>query len=533
MTRLEPDAVSETEPGTGWASPKPYQAAIHLQDLADFMKALDDNALVAITNIEGRITHVNDMFCSVSRYSREELLGQDHRILSSGFHDEPFFRTLWATILAKSVWKGEIKNRAKDGTYYWVDATIVPALDAGGALKHFLAIYGDITRRKETEDVLRQTQRLESLRVMAGGIAHDFNNLLTSILGNSDLGAQTLPIDSPTLPFFERIEQASLKAAELTSQLLAFTGQRPWQPIRLDLPLLVKGMAPSMALSAPKNVEVRIDLGQEPLHISVDPTQLHQVILSLVKNAAEAIGEEDGGIVSIRLGECWMETGAHPRQVLIPPGKPGRYAFLEVSDTGCGMTPETVSRIFDPFFTTKFAGRGLGLSAVMGILHASGGAVSVESALGRGSTFQVYFPVVEEVETQGAGELPSNPAISQGTILFVDDEAMLRELAVEILVEVGFHVIQAKDGLEALDVFRAEQEGIILVIMDLTMPRLGGIEAFRKIREWAPLAKVILSSGYTELGLAESLKELKPDGFLHKPYKVSDLKEVAQRVLQG
>jgi len=518
---------------SGWSSPRSFQSAIHLQDLADFMKALDDNALVAITNLQGRITHVNDKFCAVSKYPREELLGQDHRILRSGYHDEPFFRTMWATILAKSAWTGEIKNRAKDGTFYWVDATIVPALDAGGAIKHFLAFYSDITQRKEAEDALRQAQRLESLRVMAGGIAHDFNNLLTSILGNADLGARTLPADSPTLPFLERIEQASLKAADLTNQLLAFTGQHPWQPIRLDLALLVKGMAPSMALSAPKNVEVRIDLAPESLHISVDPTQLHQVILTLVKNAVEAIGEDQGGMVSIRLGECWMESGALSRQVLLPPGKPGRYAFLEVADTGCGMTPETVSRIFEPFFTTKFAGRGLGLSAVMGILHASDGAVSVESTPGRGSTFQVFFPVVEAVETPGTPEASSVPAITRGTVLFVDDEAMLRELAEEILAEVGFHVLKAKDGLEALEIFRAEQAGIALVIMDLTMPRLGGLEAFRKIREWAPSAKVILSSGYTELGLAESLKEVKPNGFLQKPYKLNDLKEVAQRVLQG
>jgi PAS domain S-box-containing protein len=505
-----------TGAGSDPASSKSFQSAIHLQDLADFMKALDDNALVAITNLDGRITHVNDKFCAVSKYPREELLGQDHRILRSGYHDESFFRTLWATILAKSAWTGEIKNRAKDGTFYWVDATIVPALDAGGAIKHFLAFYSDITQRKEAEDALRQAQRLESLRVMAGGIAHDFNNLLTSILGNADLGARTLPADSPTLPFLERIEQASLKAADLTNQLLAFTGQHPWQPIRLDLALLVKGMAPSMALSAPKNVELRIDLAPEALHINVDPTQLHQV-----------------GMVSIRLGECWVESGTHPRQMLLPPGKPGRYAFLEIADTGCGMAPETVSRIFEPFFTTKFAGRGLGLSAVMGILHASDGAVSVESTPGQGSTFQVFFPLVEALETLGTSEAASIPAIPRGTVLFVDDEAMLRELAEEILTEAGFHVLQAKDGLEALECFRAEQACIALVIMDLTMPRLGGLEAFRKIREWAPSAKVILSSGYTELGLAESLKDVKPDGFLQKPYKLNELRDIAQRVLQG
>jgi CheY-like chemotaxis protein len=292
-------------------------------------------------------------------------------------------------------------------------------------------------------------------------------------------------------------------------------------------------MAPSLALSTPKRVEVRIELTEEPLFISVDPTQLHQVILNLVTNAVEAIGEDRDGTITIRLGECWLESGARPRRVVFPPGKPGRYAFLEVADTGCGMAHETLPKIFDPFFTTKFAGRGLGLSAVMGTLRASEGAVSVESAPGQGSSFQVFFPLNETAEISEISERASTPVISQGTILFVDDEPMLRELAAEILAEVGFAVLQAKDGMEAVETYNAAHSIIALVILDLTMPRLGGLEAFRKIREIDFNAKVVLSSGYTDHWLSESPDDLKPEGFLHKPYKLNDLCEVVQRVLQG
>ena len=198
----------------------PLRAAELRRELADFKHALDEHALVAMTDVDGTITYVNEKFCAISKYSAGELLGRDHRILNSGYHTKAFFKDLWGTLLAGRVWRGELRNRAKDGTFYWVDATLVPLLDASGRPRQFIAIRTDITQKKEAEEALRQSQKLESLGVLAGGIAHDFNNLLTSILGNANLGASALLPENPANRYFQRIEAGAQRAADLTNQLL-------------------------------------------------------------------------------------------------------------------------------------------------------------------------------------------------------------------------------------------------------------------------------------------------------------------------
>lgn len=225
-----PDALREF-PDPVRSGRLPTRLARLLRELDDFKRALDEHAIVAVTDARGVITYVNDKFCAISKYSRDELLGQDHRIINSGFHPKPFMTQLWQTILAGQVWKGEIKNRAKDGSYYWVDTTIVPFLGVEGKPQQFIAIRADITQRKDAEDNLRQSQKLESLGVLAGGIAHDFNNLLTAILGNANIGVMHLPPESPALHYLNQIEQATLKAADLTRQLLAYAGKGRMQVI--------------------------------------------------------------------------------------------------------------------------------------------------------------------------------------------------------------------------------------------------------------------------------------------------------------
>ncbi|WP_306598127.1 response regulator [Geothrix sp. 21YS21S-2] len=489
--------------------------------------------MVSITDPRGLITHVNELFCRISKYPVHELVGKDHRILNSGCHEDCFWRNLWETLLSGRVWKGEIKNRAKDGTFYWVDATLAPSFDPAGHLKRFLGIYTEISPWKEAEESLRRAQRLDSLRVMAGGIAHDFNNLLTSILGNCGILTQAYPPESQALPFLDNIEKAVQRAALLTNQMLAFTGRGPWLPILLDLNTFVKGMEKLFEASCPRRIAVRVDVAGEPLLINADPSQLHQILVSLVNNAAEAIGEEREGAITVRAG----------RHLIDPPGalaflpqtqmRPGAYAVLEVADSGCGMTDQILSRIFDPFFTTKFTGRGLGLSAVLGILRAWEGGIAVDSVPGGGSVFRVYLPLVEAPEGGEAPEQPASLVLPQGKVLFVDDEPMLRQCASEILMASGFEVVLAEDGLEALECYRTHADAISIIVMDLSMPHLNGVEAATQIRELDPRAKVILSSGYTSEVLAGSLRSLKPDAFLHKPYTMTSLRDAVLQVLLG
>ena len=361
-----------------------------LAELQQFKHALDAHAIVAVTDLSGRITYANDMFCTISRYRIEELLGQDHRIINSGHHPKAFFTDLWRTILAGFIWKGEIQNRAKDGTCYWVDTTIVPLLDDGGRPNQFVAIRADITQRKLGEEALRQAQRLESLGVLAGGVAHDFNTLLTSILGHCNLAALGLPADSPVQAFLDQIEKASVRAAELTRQMLTYAGKTRIAIVPVDLNWLLLGVKPLMEASAFQGADIRFQLAPRLPEIQGDPAQLQQVVMNLLTNAWEAIGEGGSGTITLSTGERVVE-----RPELAPPVPvgPGRYVILEVADTGCGMAPDIVGRIFDPFFSTKFMGRGLGLSALMGILRGHQGGIQVTSEPGRGSCFRVFLPV--------------------------------------------------------------------------------------------------------------------------------------------
>jgi PAS domain S-box-containing protein len=504
-----------------------------LDELKNFKRALDEHAIVATTDGMGRITYVNDKFCAISKYPREELLGQDHRIINSKYHPKSFFTTLWQTIKAGKVWKGEIRNRAKDGTYYWVDTTIVPFLDAAGHPVQFVAIRADITARKEGEEILRQSQKLESLGVLAGGIAHDFNNLLTSIMGNCNLGSMSLPVESPAHPYLDQIEKASLRAADLTKQLLAYAGKGKVMVLDMDLNRLVREIAELLAVSISKKAVLRFDLAQHLPEILADPSQMQQVVMNLVTNASEAIGEAEEGTITLRTSVQNLDRAYLSVALPAIPLVPGRYVILEVSDTGCGMTPEVINRIFDPFFTTKFTGRGLGLSALLGILRSHGGSLKVYSEQGRGTSMQVFLPaagISEEAEAEAPAETATT--LGRGTLLLVDDESGARAVALAMANLMGFHVVEASDGLEALALFKQRKGEFALVLMDLTMPHMDGREAFLAMRHLDPEVPVVLTSGYNEQEAVKDFLGRGLAGFLAKPYQWSQFQAVVEHAVR-
>ena len=503
-----------------------------LRELEDFKRALDEHAIVAVTDARGRITYVNEKFCAISKYTREELLGKDHRVINSGHHPKPFMAQLWKTILAGKVWKGEIKNRAKDGSPYWVDTTIVPFLGEDGKPVQFVAIRADITQRKEAEEALRQSQKLESLGVLSGGIAHDFNNLLTTILGNANLGAMQLPPESPALPYLRQIEQATLRAADLTRQLLAYAGKGRLQVVEVDLNRLVVEMTQLLTVSISKKAVVRYDLAPGLPAISADPSQMQQLVMNLVTNASEAIGEEVSGLITVRTGIRAVDEATNGGLLPALPLTAGTYVTLEVSDTGCGMPPEVRERIFDPFFTTKFTGRGLGLSAMLGILRSHHGSLKVYSELGRGSVFKLFLPGL----ARGTEAPPQRPLGSgwqgHGILLLVDDEPSARAVARGLAENLGFQVLEATDGQEAVAMFELRHPEIRAVLMDLTMPHMDGRQAFLRMHAVAPEVPVVLTSGYSEQDVLDDFVGRGLAGFLPKPYQGSQFVAVLNRVLE-
>lgn len=361
--------------------------------MESYQRALDEHAIVSLSDAKGRILAVNDKFCDLSGYARPELLGRTFQLVNSRFHGAVFFQELWRTILAGQVWKGEIRNRAKGGELYWVATTIVPVPGQGGAPGHFIAIQADITALKAAEESLRETHKMEGLKAFAGGVAHDFSNLLTAVLGNCNLGVRDVHAESRARASFDRIEQAAKRGTDLTNQLMAYLGQTVSAMRRVDLNTLVEDSREFLMAMLPRNTRLEFHLDPAAPQVLADPNQLLQVVRTLAVNAFEALDPASSREVILRTGaeilDRRWESALAPNLGV----GAGAYAFLEVRDTGTGMTQEVLRKIFDPFFTTKFIGRGLGLPAVAGIIRNHKGTVQIQSDPGRGTVVRVLLPL--------------------------------------------------------------------------------------------------------------------------------------------
>lgn len=405
-------------------------------------------------------------------------------------------------------------------------------------LAGFLAEIGMNFRRKEMVEEERQhlalrvaeAQKMESLGLLARGIAHDFNNLLMGVLGHAGLARELLLPQSTARSHLEQIETTAQRMADLTRQLLAYAGCAPFSRGRVDINELVLEMKDLLRFSISKKTTLRLHLSGEPLPIDGDATQLRQVVMNLISNAAEALGEDEGLItVGSRREELSLEAFEdvpwHDQM------KAGQYVVLEVSDTGCGISPEALSRVFDPFFSTKFIGRGLGLSALQGMVRAHQGAARVSSTPGQGTKVSVFLPLAEkflEKEIEEALLLSSEnrPYHQDGkTVLVVDDEDLVRSVTGAMLRGMGYEVLQAKDGEEGLDVFRKGRGKIQAVLLDMAMPRKTGVEVFHEIHRLNPDIPVVLMSGYNEQETAKKFSTAQPAAILTKPFRPEDLRK--------
>ena len=358
-----------------------------------------------------------------------------------------------------------------------------------------LGVLQDVTERRRREEQerqmqqrLQQTQRLESLGVLAGGIAHDFNNLLMAIVGHADLIIEELSPLSPVVEDVQNIKTSSMRAAELCAQLLAYSGKGKYAEESFSMTELVEEMAQMLKTSISKKCLLNLHLGTDLPMTKGDPSQMRQIIMNFVLNASEAVGERSG-VISITTGamDCSREYLANG--YVLRPTRPGLYITLEVSDTGRGMDARTMERIFEPFFTTKFTGRGLGLSAVLGIIRSHDGGLRVYSEPGKGTTFKVLLPAVpDESSSPKADPAPSDQAAwrGEGTVLLVDDEESVRAISAKLLQFLGLDVMTARDGREAVEIYGQHYDEIDLVILDLTMPRMDGVEAYRELRRINP-----------------------------------------------
>jgi PAS domain S-box-containing protein len=509
------------------------QAMEALRESEARLRAIMDHspALVSTKGLDGKVLLANRRF---------ELLAEDpqNTIVGHGVFD------LFPKDVAEALWENDLLAREGaieaeelvqhlDGSEHTYLTAKFPITDSQGTLVGTGAISTDITERKLAEErsrklklQLQEAEKLESLGVLAGGIAHDFNNLFQVILGNAELLGFHLPKEPKALARLEKITQATCEASDLASQMLAYAGKGPVFRKKLDLGVLLSETSSLLEKATSKKTTLSLNKGSDLPSLSADPRLLQQVLLNLVTNASEAIGDQPGEIkVETRAINCDRDflDGALGGESL----PEGLYVCLEVSDNGCGMDEETQNKACEPFFSTKFTGRGLGLSTVLGVVRTHEGALKVESVVGQGTTLLVLLPAGLPADTSSApGEWRGG-----GTILIADDEDMVREVACDFLEHLGFSVLPAADGLEAVRLFREHHEEIACVILDLKMPRLNGDEAYLQLKQIRDSVPTILASGYTEEAALAGLRDEGLAGFIQKPYSLSALRKLLRKVL--
>ncbi len=396
--------------------------------------------------------------------------------------------------------------------------------------------FRDITTRRRALDErqllerkLQETQKLESLGVLAGGIAHDFNNILTGILGHASIAADSLGGTSPLLPNLEQIQTAALRAADLCKQMLAYSGKGRFVVERYDLNNLLRDTVSLLELSVSKRARLEFDLAEDVLPVLADATQIRQVVMNLVMNASEAVSESTG-LIRVRSGAMLADSSYLQKAHASAGALPGKYAWFEIDDNGSGMTPEVLARIFDPFFTTKFTGRGLGLAAVLGIVRSHNGAMHVESTTGYGTRFRVLLPFSKVKPEPKTAPVNAKSWKSSGRVLVVDDEETVRKVSGRILEGLGFTPVFASDGREAIERFK-ENPDFQFVLLDLTMPNMNGAETFLEMQRIQPGTKVLLTSGYNEQDAISRFTAEGLAGFIQKPFSVTQFTAHVQKIV--
>jgi len=518
-----------------------WQAERALRKSEEKYRQLTETAQDFILSVDltGKPTYVNQAALTAGGYTREEARQMNIADILSKENLPQLVEMLTKRMAGDDqhwVYEMEFINKAGKRIPVEIDSTILKEHNKPSGV---LIIARDMTYRREAEeqrrkmeDQLRNVQKLESLGVLAGGIAHDFNNLLVGILGNADLALMELSPANPVRENIQEIEKASRRAAELCRQMLAYSGKGKFVIENLDLSEVVREMAHMLEISISKKAALRYHFSENLPAIKADATQIRQIIMNLITNASEAIGEANG-VIAVSTGVMEVDSAYLGGTYLDDHLTSGTYVFLEVADTGCGMDEATRNKIFDPFFTTKFTGRGLGLAAILGIVRGHQGAIKVYSEPGKGSTFKVLFPAVSP-ETEDQGEKHEEGKTvwqGEGIVLLVDDDETVRQIGGRMLERLGFEVIPVADGQEAVECFRRRADQIRCVLLDLTMPHLDGEECFRELRRIRKDAQVIVTSGYNEQEIAQRFAGKGLAGFVQKPFTLSTLQKILRAVL--
>jgi len=495
---------------------------------------------IVITDRQGLIVWVNPAFTSNTGYALDEVVGQNSRFLKSGQHDQAFYKTMWATLLQGQTWHGEIYNRGKDGRIILERQIMSPLCNKRGEITHFIDVRWDITEERKVQQQLQsletqnqQLQKAESLSRMAGAIAHHFNNQLQGVMGNLELMKTGRPSESAK-GYVAAAEVHAQKAAEMSSLMLTYLGESPQHQEPLALAAVATQSLHLLSAATPAGVVLKADLASPSPVILGNGKQLYQIFSALLTNAWEASPRPCVVHVGLQLVLAENIETKHRMPVSWQPTG-STYACLQVIDSGSGIAPDALGKIYDPFYSTHAVGRGLGLSAALGLVRAHQGVITVDSVLGAGTTFRVYFPLSDlPVPAATERQLPALPlptAPRGRTVLVVEDDASLRS-TVRLALEIeDFTVLEAADGVEALALFAEHQAAIGCVLCDVIMPRMNGWETLSALRKFTADLPIIIASGYSETHLAAEAGPQPPHLFMQKPYALAELTKVLRSTL--
>ncbi|ATX79857.1 PAS domain S-box-containing protein [Mariprofundus aestuarium] len=482
---------------------------------------------VIITRPNGEIIYVNQAFSDITGYSHDEAIGKNPNILQSGKQDANFYRRMWGSIQSRGQWKGELWNRRKNGELYpeALDVRAIPGED--GTTKFLVGVFSDLTEQKRVESALLQTQKLEAIGTLVGGVAHNFNNLLAAISGKAYLAQmKAKKSNAPTAVTdnLNDIQTLSFDAAHLVKQLLAFSRESQHEKEKIHLVSAVKDAVATAQIGIPEDVEVNLDLSSEPMTVFADQTHIKQAIINLINNARDAVNSSETKVINISLYPSSPESCNDHGSCHIHCNK---IACLEIRDTGTGINSSDLDKIFEPFFTTKEVGQGtgLGLSTAHGIINSHNGSIHVSSTFSKGTTFKICLPLSQPSKEEEKLEAESRSTANYtGAILVADDAEEVRQTVASLLESFGHMVIQATDGIDALEKFHAHQHDISLVISDIVMPKMDGVDSVLEMRKSYPELPVIFITGYdAPKDKTSEILDNETSLLLNKPFKTADL----------
>ncbi|MBF0278326.1 MAG: PAS domain S-box protein [SAR324 cluster bacterium] len=484
---------------------------------------------IAITDVNGVIEYVNPSFEKTSGYSSEEAIGKTHNILNSGKQSAEFYKQQWDVILSGKVWKNQIINKKKNGELYTESITISPVIDQKGVITHFISHKRDITQELDLENQLRQSQKLESMGILAGGIAHEFNNLLSPILGYTEMLLEEQSEKMLDYSPLQEISNAGQRAKALVQQILTFSRKSASERKPVQLAEIVEEAMQFLLHTLPSSISISTDIDPNLPEIFASPHEIHQVLLNLCINASHAMPKN--GALKIELknkGFCQLRNME---------GKiiSNHFVCLSIEDNGIGIDQGTLEHIFDPFFTTKDVGEGtgLGLSVVLGIVDQHGGVIEVFSEIGKGTTFQVYLPISQEENTDVSDTASLEILRGKESILLVDDEPIVQKMVKVMLDKMGYQVFSFTDCYEMLASFEKSPQDFDLILTDYTMPKMTGVQLAKQIKQIRSDIPIVIMTGFNQEVSEENIPNFGIDGFLMKPFQKEEISQLLRKMLDN